>query len=119
MEARHIDVYRRLRDAGRLTMRVKAVPEYQRFTRPNDHVKSLDELAETLTAALAAVDLDDDWVRAEGITVSATGTCAPGNMAWPTPYLDAFGHETRGRWFVSNGSHRSGGALLRGDRDCS
>ncbi len=96
MEARHIDVYRRLRDAGRLTMRVKAVPEYQRFTRPSDHVKSLDELAATLTDALAGVDVDDDWVRAEGITVSATGTCAPGNMAWPTPYVDAFGHETRG-----------------------
>jgi predicted amidohydrolase YtcJ len=102
MEARHIDVYRRLRDAGRLTMRVKAVPEYQRFTRPNDPVKSIDELAATLADALAAVDVDDDWVRAEGITVSATGTCAPGNMAWPTPYLDAFGHETRGRWFVSD-----------------
>ena len=30
-----------LRDTGRLTMRVKAVPEYQRFTRPSDHQKSL------------------------------------------------------------------------------
>ena len=40
-------------------------------------------------------------MRAEGITVSATGTCAPGNMRWPTPYLDAFGHETEGHWFVS------------------
>ncbi len=101
MEARHIDVYRRLRDAGRLTMRVKAVPEYQRFTRATDPVKSLDELAQTLHDALAAVDLTDDWVRAEGITVSATGTCAPGNMKWPTTYLDAFGHETQGHWFVS------------------
>ena len=101
MEARHIDVYRRLRDAGLLTMRVKAVPEYQRFTRPSDPMKSLDELADTLRGALAAVDLEDDWVRAEGITVSATGTCAPGNMRWPTPYLDAFGHETEGHWFVS------------------
>jgi predicted amidohydrolase YtcJ len=104
MEARHIDVYRRLRDAGRLTMRVKAVPEYQRFTRPSDPMKSLDELADTLRGALAGVDLEDDWVRAEGITVSATGTCAPGNMRWPTPYLDAFGHETEGHWFVSEGA---------------
>ena len=101
MEARHISVYRRLRDAGRLTMRVKAVPEYQRFTRPNDPVKSLDELARTLRDALVSVDIDDAWVRSEGITVSVTGTCAPGNMRWPTPYLDAFGHETSGRWFVS------------------
>ncbi len=101
MEARHIDVYRRLRDSGQLTMRVKAVPEYQRFTRPTDPVKSLDELMQTLHDALAAVDLGDDWVRAEGITVSATGTCAPGNMKWPTPYVDAFGNETTGRWFVS------------------
>ena len=101
MEARHIDVYRRLRDTGQLTMRVKAVPEYQRFTRATDPVKSLPELAETLAEALAAVDLDDDWVRAEGITVSAGGTCAPGNMPWPVPYLDAFGHETSGRWFLS------------------
>jgi predicted amidohydrolase YtcJ len=101
MDARHISAYRRLRDAGRLTMRVKAVPEYQRFTRPNDPVKSLDELAQTLRDALADVDIDDAWVRSEGITVSMTGTCAPGNMRWPTPYLDAFGHETTGRWFVS------------------
>ncbi len=101
MEARHISVYRRLRDAGLLTMRVKAVPEYQRFTRPNDPVKSLDELAQTLRDALADVDTGDAWVRAEGITVSMTGTCAPGNMRWQTPYLDAFGHETTGRWFVS------------------
>ena len=70
MEPRHIDVYRRLRDAGRLTMRVKAVPEYQRFTRPSDHQKSLAELASTLDGALAAVDVGDEWVRAEGITVS-------------------------------------------------
>ena len=48
MEPRHIDVYRRLRDTGRLTMRVKAVPEYQRFTRPSDHQKSMAELAATL-----------------------------------------------------------------------
>ena len=102
MEPRHIDVYRRLRDSGRLTMRVKAVPEYQRFTRPSDHQKSLAELASTLDEALAAVDLGDDWVRAEGITVSVGGTCAPGNMPWPTTYLDAFGHETRGHWFITH-----------------
>ncbi|HMK11018.1 MAG TPA: amidohydrolase family protein, partial [Acidimicrobiales bacterium] len=101
MEARHIDVYRRLRDAGLLRMRVKAVPEYQRFTRVTDPVKSIDELAATLRDALAAVDLADEWVRSEGITVSATGTCAPGNMKWPSPYLDAFGHETQGEWFIS------------------
>jgi len=97
MEPRHIDLYRQ---APR-KMRVKAVPEYQRFTRPTDPVKSLDELGETLQAALGAVDLDGDWVRSEGITVSATGTCAPGNMKWPTPYFDAFGHETTGHWFIS------------------
>ena len=44
-------------------------------------MKSLDELADDVRGALAAVDLEDDWVRAEGITVSATGTgSAPGNM---------------------------------------
>ena len=102
MEPRHIDVYRRLRDSGRLTMRVKAVPEYQRFTRPSDHQKSMAELASTLHGALAAVDVGDDWVRTEGITVSIGGTCAPGNMPWPTTYRDVFGHETNGRWFISH-----------------
>lgn len=101
MEPRHIDVYRRLRDAGRLTMRVKAVPEYQRFTRPSDHQKSMAELASTLDGALAAVDLGDEWVRAEGITVSCGGTCGMGNMPWPTTYRDAFGHATNGQWFIS------------------
>ena len=101
MEPRHIDVYRRLRAADQLTMRVKAVPEYQRYTRPSDHQKSMAELASTLDDALAAVDLADEWVRAEGITISGGGTCAPGNMPWPTTYRDVFGHETTGRWFVS------------------
>ena len=101
MEPRHIDVYRRLRDTGRLTIRVKAVPEYQRFTRPSDHQKSMAELAATLEAALAAVDLGDEWVRAEGITVSGGGTCGMGNMPWPTTYRDVFGHATNGRWFIS------------------
>ena len=41
-------------------------------------------------------------MRSEGITVSATGTCAPGNMKWSKPYLDAFGHETTGQWFISD-----------------
>ena len=102
MEPRHIDVYRRLRDSGRLTMRVKAVPEYQRFTRPSDHQKSMAELAATLDDALAAVDVGDEWVRAEGITVSGGGTCGMGNMPWPTTYRDAFGHATNGRWFISH-----------------
>ncbi|HWM22259.1 MAG TPA: amidohydrolase family protein [Ilumatobacteraceae bacterium] len=102
MEPRHIDVYRRMRDSGRLSMRVKAVPEYQRFTRPSDHQKSIAELAATLDDALIAVDVGDDWLRVEGITVSAGGTCASGNMPWPTTYLDAFGHETSGRWFISH-----------------
>jgi hypothetical protein len=93
-------VYRRLRASGRLTMRVKAVPEYQRFTRPSDHAKSMAELATTLHEALAAVDVGDDWLRQEGITVSVGGTCASGNMPWPTTYLDAFGHETNGQWSV-------------------
>jgi predicted amidohydrolase YtcJ len=102
MEPRHIDVYRRLREDGRLTMRVKAVPEYQRFTRPSDHQKSMAELASTLDEALAAVDVNDEWVRVEGITVSAGGTCAQGNMPWPTTYRDVFGHDTSGRWFISH-----------------
>jgi predicted amidohydrolase YtcJ len=102
MEPRHIDVYRRLRDTDRLTMRVKAVPEYQRFTRPSDHQKSVDELAATLEEALAAVDLESEWIRAEGITVSAGGTCASGNMPWSAPYRDAFDHETRGHWFLAS-----------------
>jgi predicted amidohydrolase YtcJ len=77
------------------------VPEYQRYTRPSDHQKSIAELASTLDDALAAVDVGDEWVRVEGITVSVGGTCAAGNMPWATTYRDAFGHETDGRWFVS------------------
>ena len=113
MEPRHIDVYRRLRDSGRLTMRVKAVPEYQRFTRPSDHQKSMVELAATLDDALAAVAVGDEWVRVEGITVSGGGTCASGNMPWPTTYLDAFGHETQRPLVHHARGDRAGRGVLR------
>ena len=85
MEPRHIDVYRRLRDSGRLTMRVKAVPEYQRFTRPSDHQKSMAELAvDARRGACRGRPSATTGCAPRGSRSPVGGTCASGNMPWPT-----------------------------------
>lgn len=99
MEPRHIDVYRRLRDEGRLHMRVAAVPELQRITRASDPRKSRAELHDTLRAAHGAVDERDPWVRVFGICVSAHGgTPNTGAMPHTQPYRDPLGAMTTGTW---------------------
>ncbi len=83
------------------TMRVKAVPEYQRFTRPSDHQKSLAELARRSTRRSPRSTSPTSGCASRGSRCRVGGTCAAGNMPWPTTYSDVFGHETNGRWFIS------------------
>ena len=99
MELRHIALYQRLRDEGRLRVRVAAVPELQRITRPTDPRKTAEELHATLEAARAAVDVTDPWVRVSGICVSAHGgTPNTGSMPHVHPYRDPQGAPTTGTW---------------------
>jgi predicted amidohydrolase YtcJ len=99
MELRHVDVYRRLREQGRLTMRVAAVPELQRITRASDPRKSAAELLDTLREARAAATETDEWVRVFGICVSAHGgTPNTGAMPHDVPYRGPDGVPTTGTW---------------------
>jgi len=99
MDVRHVAMYRRLRDDGRLRMRVAAVPELQRITRANDPRKTPSELLATLEAAREAVDLSDPWLRVFGVCVSAHGgTPNTGSMPHAHPYRDPIGAMTTGTW---------------------
>jgi predicted amidohydrolase YtcJ len=99
MELRHVDIYRRLREAGRLRLRVAAVPELQRITRSSDPRKTPDELRDTLQAARDAVHTDDPWLRVFGVCVSSHGgTPNTGSMPHPHPYRDPLGTMTTGTW---------------------
>jgi len=72
MHRHHIDVYRQLRQAGDLKMRVTVAQESESFgtawSRPRDPEKFLQVLEE----AASSINLDDDYLRFNGISNSGT-----------------------------------------------
>jgi hypothetical protein len=52
------------------------------------------------------VDLEDDWLRVDGVTVSRGGPCWPGFLLMREPYRGPYGERTRGVSFVSRAKAR-------------
>ena len=101
MEPEHIGLYQALREQDALTVRVQAVPELENNALVTDEPKSLDEVRETLAAALEMRSRNDGWLRVDGVTTTVYGPYYVGVGPWPTPYDDPFGGRTTGQRVLS------------------
>jgi predicted amidohydrolase YtcJ len=93
--------YQWLRSEERLTMRILCAPEAEPYGLPWTEPLSDEEFDARLEAALAMVDLDDDWLRIDGVTIGRGGPCWPGLLLMDRPYRGPFGDETTGVSFIS------------------
>lgn len=87
-------VYRALRDAGRLRMRVMVAQECAPVGLPVGHETPLHEI---LSEARDARVLDDPWYRHCGVSVIWDGLCSTGHALMREPYPGPDGAPTFGR----------------------
>ncbi|HXJ35191.1 MAG TPA: amidohydrolase family protein [Candidatus Eisenbacteria bacterium] len=95
-----IGAYRALRAEGALTVRVLTALEAEAYGLPWTHGLSMAEFDEHLEEALAMTDRSDDWLRADGVTLSRGGPCWPGFLRMHEPYRGPYGEPTTGVTFV-------------------
>lgn len=99
MQRRQIDVYRRLRNAGDLPMRVMAAQEADFFGSAWAQPRDDDGFIRALDVAANAVEQTDDLFRVNGVSVMWDGGVYPGQMMMRDAYFGPNGEETRG-WFM-------------------
>lgn len=99
MQRRQINVYRRLRDAGELPMRVMAAEEAEFLGSAWAQPREADDLIRALEGASNSVEQTDDLFRVSGISVMWDGGVYPGQMMMRDAYFGPNGEETRG-WFM-------------------
>ena len=95
-----IEAYRFLRQSDLLTLRVLAAPEAERYAMPWDAPLTLEEFKARLEEAATLVDLSDDMLRVNGVTISRGGPCWPGFLLMRDPYKGPYGDLTRGVSFI-------------------
>ena len=95
-----IAAYRMLRTEGALTVRVLTTLEAESYGLPWTHSLSMAEFDAHLERALALTDRTDEWLRADGVTLSRGGPCWPGFLRMHEPYRGPYGEATRGVTFV-------------------
>ena len=93
--------YQAMRANGLLTVRVKAAPELQAGAMIGDPELPPEAIRQTLEQALALTDLEDEWLRFEGITICTYGPCNAGHLYWPAGYKDGYGRTVSGHRQVS------------------
>ena len=99
MLKRDIDVFRQLRNAGELKMRVVAAQETDSFGSAWAQPREADEFMRALERAAKAVEQTDDIFRVNGLSIQWDGGCYPGQLMMRDPYYGPNGEETRG-WFM-------------------
>jgi predicted amidohydrolase YtcJ len=99
MQGRQIDVYRRLRKAGELPMRVMAAQEADFLGSAWAQPLEDDAFIRALEAAANSVEQTDDLFRVNGVSVMWDGGVYPGQMMMRDAYFGPNGDETRG-WFM-------------------
>jgi predicted amidohydrolase YtcJ len=99
MQRRQIDVYRRLRNAGDLPMRVVAAQEADFLGSAWAQAREDDDFVRALEAVANSVEQTDNLFRVNGISVMWDGGVYPGQMMMRDAYFGPNGEETRG-WFM-------------------
>ena len=101
-----LGAYQALRANNLLSVRVKGAAELQPSAMIDDPELSPEQIRETLEQALAMTELNDEWLRFDGITTCTFGPCNSGFLYWPEGYKDAFGRTATGRRMVSPETNR-------------
>jgi predicted amidohydrolase YtcJ len=99
MQRRQIDVYRQLRNAGELPMRVTVAQEADSFGSAWAQPRDNDGFIRALEAAANSVELTDDLFRVSGVSIMWDGGVYAGQMMMRDAYFGPNGEETRG-WFM-------------------
>lgn len=92
--------YGALRAEAALTVRVLTALEAESYGLPWTRPLSMAEFDEHLTDALAMTERTDEWLRADGVTLSRGGPCWPGFLRMHDPYRGPYGEPTTGVTFV-------------------
>jgi predicted amidohydrolase YtcJ len=100
MQKRDIDVYRQIRQDGDLTMRVTTAQESDSFGTAWSKPRALDEFRRGLKDAASSIELTDDILRFNGVSVQWDGGCYPGAMMMRDAYYGPDGQETRGQYMM-------------------
>ena len=95
-----LGAYQAFRAHGLLTLRVKAAAELQPNALIGDVELPPEAVRQTLEQALAMTELNDEWLRFDGITSCTYGPCNCAYIYWPAGYKDAYGRPTTGRRMV-------------------
>jgi predicted amidohydrolase YtcJ len=93
--------YQWLRSENKLSMRILCAPEAEPYGLPWTEPLTDEEFHARLDQALGMVDLSDDHLRIDGVTVGRGGPCWPGLLLMHRPYEGPFGEQTSGVSFVS------------------
>ena len=96
-----LGAYQGMRQAGLLNIRVKAAPELQPMAMIDDVELPPEAIQRNLQQALAMTELNDEWLRIDGVTSCTYGPCHTGHLHWPGGYTNAFGRTVTGHRVVS------------------
>jgi predicted amidohydrolase YtcJ len=102
LEDEMLEVYRQLRRDDDLAMRVVTSQEAEAYgfawaSQPREEA----DFRERLERAASKLELDDDLLRFNGVTVAWDGYCYGGTMMMREPYLDVYGKLTHGHRHIS------------------
>lgn len=100
MQRRQIDVYRGLRDAGDLNLRVATAQEADAFGTAWVQSSGLDDFKRALESAALTIESTDDYFRFTGFSVQWDGGIYPGQMMMRQPYLGPDGRDATGAYMV-------------------
>jgi hypothetical protein len=101
MTAAQIGVYKALRAANQMTVRVLAALEMEITAFPPFEPLTDADFRANLDLARSMVSRDDDLLRIDGATLATGGPCWPGFLRTHSPYKDPWGTPTRGVTFIS------------------
>ena len=102
-----VGAYGVLRAEGKLTVRVLTALEAEPYGLPWHRPLSADAFRANLEAARTTADRRDDWLRADGVTLSRGGPCWPGFLRMHQPYRGPYGTLTTGVTFVDEEKERT------------
>ncbi len=96
-----LNVYRRLRRDGRLSLRVMLAQEAEAYGMPWSRPREAADFTRRIEDAAGRIDLTDPLLRFDGVTLTRDGSCWPGGMRMKEPYPGPYGQMTSGQAYIS------------------
>jgi len=100
MDPVHIYAYQKLHQAGDMSCRVRTSLESADMAFHPHYRPTPEQLQQTLELALSLRDVEDDYLRHDGITVARSGPCGPGFINLYEPFKSPYGELIYGYEFL-------------------